>query len=249
MTSKRFSIITATTVLTLGCLVTLAFTQTGAAAVKLSDDAERASNAGAVLGEIMAAPDQDIPEALLRNAVGIAVIPHVVKGAFGVGGQFGKGLVSQKNMDGSWGSPVFIEISGGSFGLQLGVQATDLIMVFTNHDGIQPLLKGKLKLGADASAAAGPVGRKAEVGTDVLLKSAIYSYSRSKGLFAGISLDGSVISIDNSANENVYGKPFNVATIVARKANATQMNTVGTFILAVQKYVARAEAAATRAGK
>jgi len=249
MTSKKFSIITATTVLTLGCLVALAFTQTGAAAVKLSDDAERASNAGAVLGEIMAAPDQDIPEALLRNAVGIAVIPHVVKGALGVGGEFGKGLVSQKNADGSWGAPVFIEISGGSFGLQLGVQATDLVMVFTNHDGIQPLLKGKLKLGADASAAAGPVGRKAAVGTDVLLKSAIYSYSRSKGLFAGISLDGSVISIDDSANENVYGKPFNVATIVARKANATQMNTVGTFVLAVQKYVARAEAAATRAGK
>jgi lipid-binding SYLF domain-containing protein len=249
MTSKRFSIITATTVLTLGCLATLVFTQTGAAAVKLSDDAERASNAGAVLGEIMAAPDQDIPEALLRNAVGIAVIPHVVKGAFGVGGQFGKGLVSQKNMDGSWGSPVFIEISGGSFGLQLGVQATDLIMVFTNHDGIQPLLKGKLKLGADASAAAGPVGRKAEVGTDVLLKSAIYSYSRSKGLFAGISLDGSVLSIDDSANENVYGKPFTVAKTSASKPSAAQMSTVGTFMLALQKYVSRAESAANRAGK
>jgi lipid-binding SYLF domain-containing protein len=172
-----------------------------------------------------------------------------VKGALGVGGEFGKGLVSQKNADGSWGAPVFIEISGGSFGFQLGVQATDLVMVFTNHDGIQPLLKGKLKLGADASAAAGPVGRKAEVGTDVLLKSAIYSYSRSKGLFAGISLDGSILSIDDSANENVYGKPFNVTTTAARKANATQMNTVGTFILALQKYVARAESAGNRAGK
>jgi len=121
-------------------------------------------------------------------------------------------------------------------------------MVFTNHDGIQPLLKGKLKLGADASAAAGPVGRKAEVGTDVLLKSAIYSYSRSKGLFAGISLDGSVISIDDSANENVYGKSFVVTTITANKASAVQMTTVGPFILALQKYVSRAEAA-NRAAK
>jgi len=247
MRSKRFSIITATTVLALGCLATLISTQTGAAAVKLSDDAERASNAGAVLGEIMSAPDQDIPEALLKKAVGIAVIPHVVKGAFGVGGQFGKGLVSQKNADGSWGAPVFLEISGGSFGLQLGVQATDLIMVFTNHEGFEPLLKGKLKLGADASAAAGPVGRKAEIGTDIQLKTAIYSYSRSKGLFAGISLDGSVLSIDDSANENVYGKPFTVAKTFATKPSATQMNTVGPYILALQKYVSRAES--TRAGK
>jgi lipid-binding SYLF domain-containing protein len=244
MKSKRFSIITGAAVLALGCLATLVFTQTGAAAVKLSDDAERASNAGAVLGEIMAAPDQDIPEALLKRAVGIAVIPHVVKGALGVGGQFGKGLVAQRNADGSWGTPVFIEISGGSFGLQLGVQATDLIMVFTNHEGFQPLFKGKLKLGADASAAAGPVGRKAEVGTDVLLKSAIYSYSRSKGLFAGISLDGSVISIDDSANENVYGKSFSAEKAFASKPSAAQMNTVGPFILALQKYVSLAQSAA-----
>ena len=241
MKSNRFSILTATAVLTLSSLALLALTQPGAAAIKLSEDAERATNAGAVLGEIMAAPDQDIPEALLKRAVGIAVIPHVVKGAFGVGGQFGKGLVSQKNADGSWGTPVFINLGGGSFGLQLGVQATDLIMVFTNHEGIQPLIKGKLKLGADASAAAGPVGRKAEVGTDVLLKSAIYSYSRSKGLFAGISLDGSVLSIDDSANENVYGKSFNVAKLLPSKPTTSQMSTVGPFVLALQKHVSRAQ--------
>jgi lipid-binding SYLF domain-containing protein len=249
MRSKNFSIITGTAVLALSCLALLFVTQTGAAAPKLSDDAERASNAGAVLGEIMAAPDQDVPEALLRRAVGIAVFPHVVKGALGVGGQFGKGLVTQKNADGSWGAPLYVEISGGSFGLQLGVQATDIILVFTNHDGIQPLLKGKLKLGADASIAAGPVGRKASVGTDILLKSAIFSYSRSKGLFAGVSLDGSVISIDDSANENVYGKSFSSAKVSASKATTTQMETVGPFIVAVQKYVNRSESAAKQAVK
>jgi lipid-binding SYLF domain-containing protein len=249
MNSKRFSIITATTVFALGCLVTLVSTQTGAAAVKLSDDTERASNAGAVLGEIMSAPDQDIPDALLRRAQGIAVIPHVVKGAFGIGGQYGKGLIAQRNADGSWGAPFFIEIGGGSFGLQIGAEATDLIMVFTNHEGIQPLLKGNLKLGADASATAGPVGRTAEAGTDVLLKSAIYSYSRSKGLFVGVALDGAVLSIDDSANENVYGKSFNVAKTSASKPSAAEMNVVGPFVLALQKYVSRAESAANRSGK
>jgi lipid-binding SYLF domain-containing protein len=243
MNSKRFPIIAGTAIFALSCIATLVSTHIGAAPFELKDDAERASNAAAVLGEIMAAPDQDIPEALLKRAVGIAVIPHVVKGALGIGGQFGKGLVSEKNADGSWGAPVFIEIGGGSIGLQIGVQATDLIMVFTNHEGFQPLLKGKLKLGADASAAAGPVGRKAEVGTDILLKSAIYSYSRSKGLFAGVSLDGSVISIDNSANENVYGKDFSASKTIASKASTSQMTTVGPFILAVQKYVTRSEAA------
>jgi len=243
MKSKRFSIITGTAVFTLGCLAVLAFTQAGTAAVKLSDDAERATNAGAVLGEIMAAPDQDIPEALLKRAVGIAVIPHVVKGALGIGGEFGKGLVTQKNADGTWGTPLFVNIAGGSFGLQLGVQATDIILVFTNHDGIEPLLKGKLKIGGDASAAAGPVGRKAAAGTDVLLKSAIYSYSRSKGLFAGISLDGSIVSIDDSANENVYGKSFSAAKIIARKPSAGELVTVGPFVTAVQKYVSQSAVA------
>jgi lipid-binding SYLF domain-containing protein len=240
MGSKRFSIITGTAILTLGCFATLALTQSGAAPARQSEEGERATNAGAVLGEIMSAPDQDIPEALLKRAQGIAVIPHVVKGAFGIGGRYGKGLVAQRNADGSWGTPLFIDIGGGSFGLQLGVQATDLVMVFTNREGIQPLLKGKLKLGADASATAGPVGRTAEVGTDVLLKSAIYSYSRSKGLFAGVALDGAVISLDDDANKSVYGTKFTVAGTSAAKPSASELGVVGPFIRALQKYVSGA---------
>src|SRR3954469_22727755 len=164
---------------------------------KPTDEAMRAESAAAVLHEIMDAPDQGIPDGLLKKAYGIAVIPHVVKGAMGIGGRYGKGLVAERNADGGWGTPLFIEIGGGSFGLQLGVEATDVVMVFTNRDGIRPLLKGKLTIGADASATAGPVGRNAEAGTDVLLNSAIYSYSRSKGLFAGIALDGAVIQLDD----------------------------------------------------
>jgi len=206
---------------------------------KQSDEAERAANAATVLTEIMGAPDQSIPESLLKKAYGIAVIPHVVKGAFGIGGRYGKGLVAQRNADGGWGTPLFIEIGGGSVGLQLGVEATDVIMVFTNSAGVQPLLKGKLKLGADASATAGPVGRKAEVGTDVLLKSAIYSYSRSKGLFAGIALDGAVLQLDDSANEKVYGKEMVRADASKTKVSASAMPTVQPFLRALAKYASK----------
>lgn len=201
-----------------------------------SDEAVRAQNAADVLSEIMEAPDQGIPEALLQRAYGIAVIPHVVKGAFGIGGRFGKGLVAERNANGSWGTPLFIEIGGGSFGFQIGVEATDVVMIFTNRDGIQPLLKGKLKIGADASATAGPVGRKAEVGTDILLKSAIYSYSRSKGLFAGIALDGAVLQLDDDANMSVYGKKSIAADASKSKIGGKALPFVQPFLAALAKY-------------
>jgi lipid-binding SYLF domain-containing protein len=172
---------------------------------KLSSEEKRAREATEALTEIMGVPET-IPDELMKRAHGIAVIPHVVKGAFGFGGQWGKGLMSQRREDGTWSSPSYMEIGGGSFGLQIGVQASDIILVFTDEDGLRGLLKSKIKLGADASVAAGPVGRKAEVGTDVLLKSGVFAYSRSKGLFAGISLDGSGVGVDDTANEKVYGK-------------------------------------------
>ena len=121
---------------------------------------ERAGEAATILTEIMSIPENSIPEELMARAHGIAVIPHVVKGAFGIGGQWGKGLMSQRHEDGSWSPPAYIEIGGGSFGLQIGVQASDIVLVFTDEDGLKGLLKGKLKLGADASATAGPVGQK-----------------------------------------------------------------------------------------
>ena len=236
MGSKRFLIIAAAAALALTWYSPLLSAQTATSTSKQTDEAARAESAANVLREIMEAPDQGIPEALMKKAYGIAVIPHVVKGAFGIGGRYGKGLVAQRNADGGWGTPLFIEIGGGSFGLQLGVEATDVVMVFTNRDGIRPLLKGKLKIGADASATAGPVGRKAEAGTDILLKSAIYSYSRSKGLFAGIALDGAVIQLDDNANKSVYGKKTVAADVSKGKVRGAAIAVVQPFLRALQKY-------------
>ena len=235
MRSKRLLTIAAVAALALTCS-SPALAQARTSTTKQSDEAERAQKAASVLKEIMEAPDVGIPDSLLKKAVGIAVIPHVVKGAFGVGGRYGKGLVAQRNADGGWGTPLFIEIGGGSFGLQIGVEATDVVMVFTNSEGIKPLLKGKLKIGADASATAGPVGRKAEAGTDILLKSAIYSYSRSKGLFAGIALDGAVLQLDDDANEKVYGKESVAADLATRKVGGNAVAVVQPFLGALQKY-------------
>src|SRR5438552_6148198 len=197
-------------------------------------EVERATEAANVLNEIMNIPENAIPEELMARAHGIAVIPHVVKGAFGIGGQWGKGLMSQRSENGRWSRPAFIEIGGGSFGLQIGVQASDIVLVFTDESGIKGLLKGKVKLGADASATAGPGGRKAEVGTDVLLRSAVFAYSRSKGLFAGISLDGSVISIDDDANRKVYGKAVTGEQILLGQGVGTN-DTVETFMKTLAK--------------
>jgi lipid-binding SYLF domain-containing protein len=202
---------------------------------KQSTEAERAGEAVNVLTEIMNIPENSIPEDLMARAHGIAVIPHVVKGAFGIGGQWGKGLMSQRREDGSWSSPSYIEIGGGSFGVQIGLQASDIVLVFTDEDGLRGILKGKLKLGADASATAGPVGRKAEIGTDVLLRSAVFAYSRSKGLFAGISLDGSVIGIDDKANRKIYGKDVTGEEILLGKGVQTN-TTVEPFVAALQKF-------------
>lgn len=167
---------------------------------KLRDRSEEAAD---VLSQVLNAPDNGIPKALLEKATAIAVIPHVVKGAFVVGGSYGKGLIAQRTANG-WSAPAYITLSGGSFGFQIGASATDYVLVFTNRQGLEPLLSGKLTLGADASVAAGPVGRTANASTDVTLNSAIYSYSRSKGAFAGVALNGAVLSIDNDADQEAY---------------------------------------------
>jgi lipid-binding SYLF domain-containing protein len=181
------------------------------------EERARAQKAAEVLDSIMAAPDQEIPADLLAKAHGVAVIPNVVKGAFLAGGRFGKGLVAARDESGEWGTPLYIDIGGGSFGLQIGVEATDLILVFTKSDGLREMLKDNLKLGADAGAVAGPVGRRVEAGTNLTFDSPIYSYSRNKGVFAGVSLDGSVLSVDDSSNHEVYGKGVSGGEILIAK--------------------------------
>ena len=169
------------------------------------EEVERADNAMRVLKEIMMAPDKRVPSDLINSAHAIAVIPDVIKAGFVIGGRHGVGLLSVKGADGTWSNPSFISMSGGSIGFQVGVQSTDVILVFRTERGVDSIVHGKFTLGADASAAAGPVGRDAHAATDAQLKAEIYSYSRSRGLFAGVSLDGSVLAIDNDANRAVYG--------------------------------------------
>jgi len=199
------------------------------------EEADRVRQAAEVMTQIMRVPEQGIPQELMDRAHGIAVIPHVVKGALGIGGRYGKGLVSQRNGSGKWSPPAYVEIGGGSVGFQIGVEATDLVLVFTNDQGLKSLLDGKVTLGADASVAAGPVGRNASASTDVLLKSAVYSYSRSKGLFAGIALDGAAITMDDSANRKVYGKDLSGRDILIDRKVAGN-SVVAPFIDALEKY-------------
>jgi lipid-binding SYLF domain-containing protein len=165
----------------------------------------RADSAVRVLNDIEQAPDKSIPSDLLRDAKAIAVIPAVLKVGFVFGGRRGEGLISVKNRDGSWSNPSFISFGGGSVGFQIGVSSTDVILVFRTERGVDSIVNGKFTVGADASAAAGPVGRTASAATDQQLKAEIYSYSRARGLFAGVALDGSVLKIDYDANAAVYG--------------------------------------------
>ncbi len=168
---------------------------------------ERVKNATEVLSEIMAIPEDLIPPSLLNNAQGIAVIPGVIKAGFIIGARHGRGVLSVRNETGSWSSPAFVILTGGSIGWQIGVQSTDIILVFKSRKNIEALMQGKFTLGADASVAAGPVGRHTGAGTDVRLQAEIYSYSRSRGLFAGVALEGAALQFDNRAMESYYQSP------------------------------------------
>ena len=157
-----------------------------------------------VIQEIMEIPEEGIPEALLSEAYGIAVLPGVIKAAYGIGGQYGKGILMVQDKR-KWSNPSFITITGGSIGWQIGVQKADIILVFKSRGSIDNITQGKFTLGVDASIVAGPVGRRAEASTDVELEAEIYSYSQSKGLFAGISIKGASLQIDYEANASFYG--------------------------------------------
>jgi SH3 domain-containing YSC84-like protein 1 len=158
-----------------------------------------------VLNEIMATPEKGIPASLLADAQGIAIVPNVVKGGLAIGIRFGRGILLVRDEAGRWSPPAFITLTGGSFGWQVGVQATDVVLVLRTRKSVQTLLSGKLTLGADAAVTAGPVGRQATAGADVTLRSAVYSYSRSRGLFLGLALDGTALLIDQKANVAYYG--------------------------------------------
>jgi lipid-binding SYLF domain-containing protein len=168
-----------------------------------------------VLEEVQAMPDSRLPDTLLARAYGIAVIPDVTKVAFIFGGRHGNGvLVVRDQLNSPWSNPVFVSLTGGSWGFQAGAQSSDIILVFTTKSGIEGIAGGKITLGADASVATGPVGRQGSAATDMSFNAEIYSYARTRGLFGGIALDGSVIAIDKSANAALYGKADVTATDV-----------------------------------
>jgi lipid-binding SYLF domain-containing protein len=165
---------------------------------------DRLNDARLVLNEIMATPDKGIPQSILAGAACVVVIPHYKKGAFIVGAQYGQGVATCRTGHG-WSAPVFVQLTGGSFGWQIGGQSTDLVLVAMNQDGLQHMLANKFKLGADAAASAGPVGRNAQAGTDWKLNAEFLTYSRSKGLFAGLDLDGTVLSQNEDDTRAEYG--------------------------------------------
>src|SRR5450755_2138829 len=168
------------------------------------DATERLNNATSVMHEIMGMPDKGIPEEVLEHAKCVAVVPHMVKGGFIFGGKEGKGVVTCRTADG-WSAPAFITISGGNWGLQIGVEAVDLVMIIQNEKGMQKLLSSNFNVGGDASAAAGPVGRHAEAGTDWKMTTEILTYSRAKGVFAGLTLEGASLRQDNDSRHAMYG--------------------------------------------
>jgi lipid-binding SYLF domain-containing protein len=181
---------------------------------------ERVVNAGKVMSEILHVPD-NIPTDLLQKAECVIVLPSVLKFAVGFGGSYGRGVMTCRGgaaFNGSWSAPSMIALEGGSFGLQLGGQATDFVLLVMNNRGAQGILNSKVKLGADASAAAGPKGRDASAATDVTMRAEILTYSRSRGLFAGVSLEGSTLRPDNDANKKLYKKEIRGADIVLRHA-------------------------------
>jgi lipid-binding SYLF domain-containing protein len=188
------------------------------ASLAASKETDRLQNCGMVLDEILRIPD-NVPQDLLDKAECVIVIPSVLKAAFVFGGDYGRGAMtcrSGEHFTGKWGSPTMIALEGGSFGFQLGGQATDFVILVMNPRGANAILSSKVKLGADASAAAGPKGRDAEAATDVSLRAEMLTYSRARGLFAGVSLEGSTLRPDNNANEAIYHKKMN-ATDVVRK--------------------------------
>lgn len=201
-------------------LISAALLIAGLAVASPDKELKRARTATTVLKTILNTPDARIPDQLLHDAQAIAVFPDVVKAGLVFGGRHGRGLISVRTADGTWSNPSFIRITGGSVGWQVGVQSADVVLVFRTEQGVANLVNGKFTLGADASVAAGPVGRQATAGTDEEFKAEIFTYSRARGLFAGVAIDGSVLSIDHGANRDVYGAAITPRMLFENRLNA-----------------------------
>lgn len=183
------------------------------------DPIDRLDAATDILDKTLTLPEQGIPPALLHDAQGIAVIPGVIKAGFVIGGSYGRGVLTVRDRDGQWSQPIFLKLVAGSIGWQIGAQSTDVVLVFKTKRSVEGLLHGKFTLGADAAVAAGPVGRRGEAATDAELKAEIVSYSRSRGLFAGVSLEGAQLDVDHEADASFYGKQVTAREIQEGKVS------------------------------
>jgi lipid-binding SYLF domain-containing protein len=200
------------------------------AASNRQDSIDRLQMASDTLTAMIGTPDKGIPEEVLSNAKCIVVVPHLVKGGFVIGAEHGRGVATCRTPEG-WSSPAFVSLGGGSWGLQIGVEGVDLVMLVMNDNGLQHMLSSKFKVGADASASAGPVGRHASAGTDWKMDSELLTYSRSKGVFAGLTLEGAVVEQDNDSTRAIYGKHMMFRNILSGKA--TTPKSAAAFLKAV----------------
>ena len=202
----------------------------------------RAQNATRVMTDIQAIPESAIPDKLLDEARAVVVVPDTIKAGLVLGGRYGRGVMSVKAADGTWSNPVFVKLTGGSIGMQAGVQSSDVVLVFRSDRGLESIVNGKFTLGADAGVAAGPLGRNAATATDGQLKAEIWSWSRARGLFAGVALDGAVLSIDDAANEAVYGRDTTPRMVFEGRANGTPSGAVVDFRDLLEEATATARA-------
>lgn len=208
-----------------------------ASSVVLASSEDRlAKDAAKVVEELAEIPESGIPTRLLDDAYAIAVIPDVIKLGFLLGARHGKGLLVVRTPEREWSNPLFITLTGGSFGLQFGAQSTDIILVFKDQRSIDNIVNGKVTLGADAAIAAGPVGRRGEAATDTQLKAQIYSYSRSKGLFAGVSLEGAALQVDGNANADYYGKPGISSNVILEELSLRRPASARHFLQVLNRY-------------
>jgi lipid-binding SYLF domain-containing protein len=193
--------------------------------------------ASQVLEELLRMPEQAIPAALLDRAYALAVVPDVIKVGLGIGARRGKGVLVVRRDSGDWSNPVFVNLTGGSFGFQVGVQSADVVLVFTSRQSIEGIVGGKITLGADAAVAAGPIGRQTAAATDIGLNAQVYSYSRASGLFAGVALDGSALTIDKRSNEDFYSRPGVLASDIIRSDAPSAPQQAAGFIATVERAV------------
>ena len=223
--------------LTLAALLTFAFS-TRAQEGPTSNEASRIRESITVLNEVMSTSDTSIPASITMKAEGIAIFPGTLKGGFIFGGMRGRGILSARSEEG-WSAPTFMTLTGGSIGLQIGGEATDLVLVIMNRRGLEQFVRNQFKFGADAGVAAGPVGRDAQANTDLQLRAEILSYSRARGLFAGVTVNGSTVRADLDANERFYGKRLTGAQLVLDKTSVESSTPVPEWIQTLSRYITR----------